>query len=56
MLYYFKREDIIQELLDHALRLAVTGKPVGPGVYDCLAILGKDACLVRMERTLAKIG
>lgn len=40
----------------HALRLAITGKPVGPGVYDCLAILGKDASLARLERTLEKIG
>jgi glutamyl-tRNA synthetase len=36
----------------HILRLAVTGKPVGPGVYDCLAILGREACLARIKRTL----
>jgi glutamyl-tRNA synthetase len=36
----------------HTLRVAVTGKSVGPGVYDCLAILGRDACLARIDRAL----
>jgi glutamyl-tRNA synthetase len=38
----------------HTLRVAVTGKSVGPGVYDCLAILGQGACLARIDRALAK--
>src|SRR5437588_2007334 len=38
----------------HALRIAVTGKSVGPGVYDCLAILGRDSCLARLDRALAR--
>jgi glutamyl-tRNA synthetase len=38
----------------HALRVAVTGKSVGPGVYDCLAILGREACVARIERALAR--
>jgi glutamyl-tRNA synthetase len=38
----------------HALRIAVTGKSVGPGVYDCLAILGREACLARIDRALAR--
>lgn len=37
----------------HTLRVAVTGKSVGPGVYDCLAILGREACLKRIDRALA---
>lgn len=36
----------------HTLRVAVTGKSVGPGVYDCLAILGRASCLARIERAL----
>jgi len=39
----------------HTLRVAVTGKSVGPGVYDCLAILGREACLARIDRALAKV-
>ena len=38
----------------HTLRVAITGKSVGPGVYDCLAILGREACLARIDRALAK--
>jgi len=38
----------------HALRVAVTGKSVGPGVYDCLAILGCKACIARIERAVAR--
>jgi glutamyl-tRNA synthetase len=38
----------------HALRVAVTGKSVGPGVYDCLAILGRDASLARLDRAITK--
>ena len=37
----------------HAVRVATTGKAIGPGLFDCLAILGKEACLARIERTLA---
>src|SRR5437763_20502 len=38
----------------HALRIAVTGKSVGPGVYDCLAILGRDSSLARIDRALTR--
>ena len=39
----------------HAVRVAVTGKSVGLGLFDSLAILGKERCLRRIERALAKI-
>ncbi len=38
----------------HALRVAVTGKGVGLGMFETLEILGKDRVLRRMDRTLAK--
>jgi glutamyl-tRNA synthetase len=34
------------------LRVATTGQGVGPGLYDCLAILGRDACRARIAATL----
>jgi glutamyl-tRNA synthetase len=34
------------------LRVAVTGQGIGPGLYDCLVILGKEPCRVRIEMTL----
>ncbi len=39
----------------HALRVAVTGKAVGPGLFDCLAILGKASALARLERALRRL-
>lgn len=39
----------------HAVRVAVTGKGVGPGLYDCLELIGKESCLRRIDRALAKI-
>jgi nondiscriminating glutamyl-tRNA synthetase len=37
----------------HALRVSTTGVQVGPGVYDCLSILGRDEVVRRIERALA---
>ncbi len=39
----------------HALRVAVTGKAVGFGLFESLAVLGKAHVLVRLERALARI-
>lgn len=39
----------------HALRVATTGKAIGPGLFDCLALLGKSRCLARIDRTLARL-
>ena len=41
--------------LIHALRVAVTGKPVGFGLFETLDILGKERCLKRLSRTLAEM-
>jgi glutamyl-tRNA synthetase len=37
----------------HAIRVAVTGKAVGFGLFDTLAILGRERSLARMDRALA---
>jgi glutamyl-tRNA synthetase len=42
--------------LVHAVRVAVTGKTVGPGLYDCLAILGRERSLARIDRVLPRCG
>ena len=36
----------------HSLRAAITGQSVGLGLFDSLAILGKQSCLARIKRTL----
>jgi glutamyl-tRNA synthetase len=37
----------------HAVRVAVTGKAVGFGLFEILSILGRDRCLARIDRVLA---
>jgi glutamyl-tRNA synthetase len=39
----------------HTLRVAVTGKAVGFGLFETLAILGKERCLARVDQALAKL-
>lgn len=39
----------------NALRVATTGQGVGPGLYDCLAILGRDTCRRRIAAARALI-
>jgi glutamyl-tRNA synthetase len=34
------------------LRVATTGQGVGPGLYDCLSLLGRDTCRKRIAQTL----
>lgn len=36
----------------HALRVAVTGKAAGPGLFECLELLGQESCLRRIDRAL----
>jgi glutamyl-tRNA synthetase len=38
----------------HPVRVAVTGKSVGLGLFDSLAILGKTRCLRRIDQSLAR--
>jgi glutamyl/glutaminyl-tRNA synthetase len=36
----------------HPVRMAVTGRTYGPGLFELMAVLGKDRCLLRLERAL----
>ena len=38
--------------LNHALRVATTGVMIGPGVFECLAVLGKEETLRRIDAAL----
>lgn len=40
----------------HALRIAVTGKAVGAGLFETLALLGRETCGERITATLARCG
>jgi glutamyl-tRNA synthetase len=39
----------------HAIRVAITGKSIGPGLFDCLALLGRSRTLARIDLALARI-
>jgi glutamyl-tRNA synthetase len=39
----------------HAVRVATTGKAAGPGLYDCLALLGREKCVARIEQALGRV-
>lgn len=38
----------------HALRIATTGKAAGPGMFDCLALLGPEKCANRIDLAIAR--
>ena len=39
----------------HALRVAITGKSIGVGLFDALAILGRDSVIRRIDRALSRV-
>jgi glutamyl-tRNA synthetase len=39
----------------HPVRVALTGKSVGLGLFDTLAILGRERCLARIDHALSRI-
>jgi glutamyl-tRNA synthetase len=49
---FVQAEGIEMGQIIHALRVAVTGKAVGFGLFESLAILGKEHCLARIDRAL----
>jgi glutamyl-tRNA synthetase len=47
-----RREIKLGEIV-HALRVAVSGKAVGFGLFDILGLLGRERVLARIDRALA---
>jgi len=41
-------------LLIHALRIATTGQPKGPGVYECAELVGREPALERITQALQR--
>jgi glutamyl-tRNA synthetase len=39
----------------HPVRVAITGRTTGPGLFDTMAVLGKERLLRRLDRAIAKI-
>ncbi len=55
MQQFVESEKIKIAQIIHALRLAVTGKAIGFGMFETLAILGKQRSLARIDRSLARL-
>ncbi|MDD4269326.1 MAG: glutamate--tRNA ligase [Pirellulales bacterium] len=55
MRQFVEAEQIKLGQIIHAVRVAVTGKAIGFGLFDALAILGKESCLARIDRALAMV-
>jgi glutamyl-tRNA synthetase len=53
---FVKQEAIKMKDIIHAVRVAVTGKSIGLGMFDTLAILGRERSLARIDKALERIG
>ena len=42
--------------LIHPLRLIITGVALGPGLFELMAVIGKETCVRRIERGLSVLG
>jgi len=51
---FVAEEEVKVGAVIHALRVALTGKPVGFGMFETMAILGRESCLARIERALVR--
>ena len=51
---FVAEENIKLGQLIHPLRIALTGKTVGIGLYETLVILGKSRSLARIDRALTR--
>jgi len=49
---FTESEGVGMGMIVHAIRVAITGKAVGFGLFDIMAILGKDSCINRIDRAL----
>lgn len=53
--------DLVAELglkasdLVHPVRVALTGKAIGPGLFDTMAVLGKEKTVQRLQETFSKV-
>jgi glutamyl-tRNA synthetase len=54
MHHFVAAEGVQISQLIHPLRVAVTGQSIGFGLFDTLAILGRESCERRIERALSK--
>jgi glutamyl-tRNA synthetase len=52
---FAQTEGVKLRAINQPLRVAVTGKAIGFGTYETLALLGRERCLARIDRALARV-
>jgi glutamyl/glutaminyl-tRNA synthetase len=45
-----EKEGVKASLFIHALRMLVLGKPVSPGIFEVLELVGKEKTIKRIEK------
>ena len=53
---YSKEHGIASKFIIHPLRMMLTGRQVGAGLYETMEVLGKETCIIRIERFLQEQG
>jgi glutamyl-tRNA synthetase len=53
---FLEREQLKMGQMVHLIRLAVTGKTVGFGLFETMEIVGQEKCLTRIDRALQRVG
>jgi glutamyl-tRNA synthetase len=53
---FISSKDIVNTNLNNAIRVAVSGKMVGPSVFMCMEILGRNKTIQRLERCINQPG
>jgi glutamyl-tRNA synthetase len=51
---YIDQQGIKFKTIAQPLRVALTGKTASPGIFETITALGKDACIARIDATLAR--
>jgi glutamyl-tRNA synthetase len=51
---YVQAKEVGAGILIHALRIAATGSPTGPGVYECLVLVGRETVLQRINAAVER--
>ncbi|HPR63043.1 MAG TPA: glutamate--tRNA ligase [Thermoanaerobaculia bacterium] len=52
---FCERENVKMGLINNAIRVLVTGQPVGPGIYEVLSLIGKERVLMRLQKGLSNL-
>jgi glutamyl-tRNA synthetase len=39
----------------HPVRVAISGRTNGPGLFDAIVVLGRERCIKRLDRALGMV-